>query len=262
MTVFVVALIACGNCFAQREVSFDISIVSRGNNSKEIPVPNQKIHVLLARGYVDPQYTKPDGSCRFTFPANPYFKVIIGGLVEGGVELYPMSGMRNQAMTLYNNEQQYTTTKAGGMDYLRIIQYANELDNAKDGSSMPGNLAKDLNQIKKKLIDQGQESDEHSERLRKRALEAIDEVYKPTGKLGITALSYQSGALIREIRVGGSADRSGIRPGDLIISVNDKNVNDSNLVQHVIADARDGIVNVKLVRNGQTMTFENIRLDY
>ncbi len=67
-------------------------------------------------------------------------------------------------------------------------------------------------------------------------------------------LKDANGALIAGILKGGPADRAGIRPGDILVSVNDKNISDSSALLNLIAMLVPGqTAQIKLLRNDKTM---------
>ncbi len=70
-------------------------------------------------------------------------------------------------------------------------------------------------------------------------------------------LGQRSGALISEVFKGDPADQAGLRPGDVILEVNGKNINDTHQLLILIASFHVGDkVNVKVSRDGQEKTFQ------
>ena len=60
--------------------------------------------------------------------------------------------------------------------------------------------------------------------------------------------------MIAGILKGGPADRAGIRPGDILVSVNDKNITDSSGLLNLIAMLVPGqTAQIKLLRNDKAM---------
>lgn len=67
-------------------------------------------------------------------------------------------------------------------------------------------------------------------------------------------LKDTNGALIAGILKGGPADRAGIRPGDILVSVNDKSINDSSGLLNLIAMLVPGqTAQIRLLRNDKAM---------
>ena len=67
-------------------------------------------------------------------------------------------------------------------------------------------------------------------------------------------LKDTNGALIAGILKGGPADRAGIRPGDILVSVNDKSISDSSGLLNLIAMLVPGqTAQIKLLRNDKAM---------
>ena len=86
------------------------------------------------------------------------------------------------------------------------------------------------------------------------------------GKLGITVenitaesarqmrLSSTVGALVTEVRPGSPADEAGVRPGDVIRSINQDTINNASDVVSAVQKLKSGdTVRVRLVRDGQTL---------
>lgn len=72
-------------------------------------------------------------------------------------------------------------------------------------------------------------------------------------------LSQRSGALISEVFKGDPADKAGIRPGDVILEINGKNIKDTHQLLILIASFHVGEkVNVKVSRDGQEKTYQVI----
>ena len=70
-------------------------------------------------------------------------------------------------------------------------------------------------------------------------------------------LGQRNGALISEVFKGDPADQAGLRPGDVILEVNGKNINDTHQLLILIASFHVGDkVNVKVSRDGQEKTFQ------
>jgi serine protease DegQ len=62
-------------------------------------------------------------------------------------------------------------------------------------------------------------------------------------------LPTASGALISEVLRGAPADKAGVRPGDILVAVNDKPVPDSATVLNLIASLKPGEkARLKLIR--------------
>jgi serine protease DegQ len=67
-------------------------------------------------------------------------------------------------------------------------------------------------------------------------------------------LKDTNGALIAGILKGGPADRAGIRPGDILVGVNDKNISDSSGLLNLIAMLVPGqTAQIKLLRNDKSI---------
>ena len=63
------------------------------------------------------------------------------------------------------------------------------------------------------------------------------------------------GVWIQSILAGSPAEKAGIEAGDVILSIDGKNVNAANEIQIMIAEKKPGdIVDLKIFRNGQTMS--------
>jgi serine protease DegQ len=60
------------------------------------------------------------------------------------------------------------------------------------------------------------------------------------------------GALITEVLRGMPADRSGIKPGDLLIAVEGQQITDTSNMLHLIAALEPGrVATLKIIRNGK-----------
>jgi serine protease Do len=69
-------------------------------------------------------------------------------------------------------------------------------------------------------------------------------------------LSQRSGALISEVFKGDPADQAGLRPGDVILEINEKSIKDTHQLLILIASFHIGDkVRVKVLRDGQEKTF-------
>ena len=67
-------------------------------------------------------------------------------------------------------------------------------------------------------------------------------------------LNQKSGAIIAGVLQGGPADRAGVRPGDILVSVNDENITDTTELLNVIAQLKPGsAVKLHLVRKGKAL---------
>ncbi len=67
-------------------------------------------------------------------------------------------------------------------------------------------------------------------------------------------LPEPKGALVAEVTPGGPADRAGIKPGDVIIAFNGKEVEDNDDLVRLVSDAGIGVtVRVDVLRNGKRM---------
>ena len=65
-------------------------------------------------------------------------------------------------------------------------------------------------------------------------------------------LPDQNGALVGDISPNTPAQKAGIKPGDIIVAINDKPINDSHALRLTVSDYSPGtVVNVKLYRNGR-----------
>lgn len=65
-------------------------------------------------------------------------------------------------------------------------------------------------------------------------------------------LDRARGVLVNELRKGGAAETAGIKPGDVILSIDDKEVNEPNELQSYIATKRAGVVvALKIFRDGK-----------
>ncbi len=74
-------------------------------------------------------------------------------------------------------------------------------------------------------------------------------------------LPFVGGVFVNSVNVGGSADKAGLRSGDVIIGVNDKKVKSVPELQEIIARYRPGQrVKLKFYRNGKPYTLENVIL--
>src|SRR5690349_16443157 len=63
------------------------------------------------------------------------------------------------------------------------------------------------------------------------------------------------GVLIAGIVRGGAADKSGVKPGDILIEVDGKSIADSSAMLNLVAAAQPGKpATLKLIRNGTPMT--------
>ena len=66
-----------------------------------------------------------------------------------------------------------------------------------------------------------------------------------------------NGAMIGDVFKGDPADKAGIKPGDVIISVNNERVKDANGFVKTIGELHEGdIVSLQVKRNKQTLTFK------
>ena len=69
-------------------------------------------------------------------------------------------------------------------------------------------------------------------------------------------LNQRSGALISEVFKGDPADNAGLRPGDVIMEINEKSIKDTHQLLILIASFHIGDkVRVKVLRDGQEKTF-------
>ncbi|MDL1894579.1 PDZ domain-containing protein, partial [Sphingobacteriales bacterium CHB3] len=67
-------------------------------------------------------------------------------------------------------------------------------------------------------------------------------------------LDRARGVLVNELRKGGAAETAGIKPGDVILSIDDKEVNEPNELQSYIATKRAGVVvALKIFRDGKNI---------
>jgi serine protease Do len=65
------------------------------------------------------------------------------------------------------------------------------------------------------------------------------------------------GAYVQEVISGSPADKAGIKPGDVIVELDNQQLNDQNQLSTIIAKKKVGdTVSVKLVRDGQTQEIE------
>jgi serine protease DegQ len=65
-------------------------------------------------------------------------------------------------------------------------------------------------------------------------------------------LDQKSGAIVAGVLKGGPADRAGIKPGDILVSVNDQEITDTTRLLNVIAQIKPGTAaKVHLVRKGR-----------
>ncbi len=79
-----------------------------------------------------------------------------------------------------------------------------------------------------------------------------DITYQEMKKLG---LSSKRGALVRDVMKGGPADKTGIKPGDVIASYDGKEVPDSGMLRNLAASTPVGKnVSLGILRNGKTST--------
>ena len=68
------------------------------------------------------------------------------------------------------------------------------------------------------------------------------------------------GALVSDIEPGSPAEHAGIKPGDVIVSLNGQRVTDANALRNQIASTRpESMVSVELLRSGKTET-KSVRL--
>ncbi len=68
-------------------------------------------------------------------------------------------------------------------------------------------------------------------------------------------LAEPKGALVAEVTPGGPADKAGIKPGDVIVAFNGKEVEDNDDLVRLVSDAGIGVtVSVDVLRNGRRMT--------
>src|SRR5262245_5544239 len=66
-----------------------------------------------------------------------------------------------------------------------------------------------------------------------------------------------NGALVSRMSRASEAYDAGLRPGDIIVGFNGRNIDDPSQLQRAIADARIGtIATVKVLRNGRTLEFK------
>ena len=80
-------------------------------------------------------------------------------------------------------------------------------------------------------------------------LQAITPEIAESFKLGIPR-----GAIINEVLRGGPADRAGIKPGDVIVSIDGKQISDPNGVVNVVTGIAPGSVSkLMLKRKGQDL---------
>jgi serine protease Do len=69
-------------------------------------------------------------------------------------------------------------------------------------------------------------------------------------------LPSQNGALVGDVMSGTPADKSGIKPGDIIVAFNGKPITDAHGLQLSVSECAPGSsATVKLLRNGQMKTF-------
>lgn len=89
------------------------------------------------------------------------------------------------------------------------------------------------------------------------------------GRLGVTVQSVNqelaesfglprpAGALVGAVEPGFAADKAGIKPGDVIVSVNGQAVDDSATLSRVIAEQKPGRgVTLEVIRNGRSRTVD------
>lgn len=81
----------------------------------------------------------------------------------------------------------------------------------------------------------------------------IAEVDKET--VEALGLKDQSGALVRQVENGSAADKAGIKPGDVVVSVDDKPIKNVHELPMTIASHRPGDkVKIGLIRDGKSMS--------
>jgi Do/DeqQ family serine protease len=74
-------------------------------------------------------------------------------------------------------------------------------------------------------------------------------------------MSKPAGVLVQDVIVGTPAEKAGIKAGDVILSVDGKDVNAANEIQTLIAEHKPGdVVSVKIFRGGGTVE-KNVTLD-
>ncbi len=70
-------------------------------------------------------------------------------------------------------------------------------------------------------------------------------------------LPSQNGALVGDVKSGTPAAKAGLESGDVILSVNDKNITDAHDLQLTISQYSPGtLVTLKVIRNGANKTFK------
>ncbi len=70
-------------------------------------------------------------------------------------------------------------------------------------------------------------------------------------------LQLKSGAIIAGVVRGGPADKAGIKPGDILLSVEDRNVTDTTVMLNLITSLRPGVkARLKVLRKNQEMPLE------
>ncbi|GIX16705.1 MAG: serine protease [Rhodothalassiaceae bacterium] len=103
--------------------------------------------------------------------------------------------------------------------------------------------------------------------LAKRVVEQIRQYgYARRGYIGVViqnvdkvtaeamGLDEPKGALVAEVTPGGPADRAGIKPGDVIVAFNGKEVKDNNELVRLVSDAGIGkTVSIEVLRDGKRL---------
>jgi serine protease DegQ len=70
-------------------------------------------------------------------------------------------------------------------------------------------------------------------------------------------LEQKSGAIVAGVLKNGPADRAGIKPGDILMSVNGQEITDTTRLLNVIAQIKPGTAaKVHLVRKGRTIDLD------